>query len=35
MCADVWDGVKEYSVWMLEEAVAEEKTKRGFNGYWC
>ena len=32
LCADVWDGVGKYVVRVLEQAVAAEKAKRGFDG---
>ena len=31
LCADVWDGVKEYTIRRLRQAVAAEKAKRGFD----
>ena len=31
LCADVWEGVGEYSVRSLKEAVAAEKERRGFD----
>ena len=31
LCADVWDGVGEYVVQMLKQAVAAEKAKGGFD----
>ena len=31
LCADVWDGVCEYYVRVLEEAVVAEKAKWGFD----
>lgn len=32
LCADVWDGAGDYAVRSLEQAVAVEKAKGGFNG---
>ena len=31
LCADVWEGVGEYSVRSLNEVVAAEKARRGFD----
>lgn len=31
LCADVWDGVGDYAVRMLKEAVAAEKARIGFD----
>ena len=33
LCADVWDGVGEYAVRMLKEAVVAEKVARGFDTF--
>ena len=33
LCANVWNYVEEYSVRVLEEILAEEKEKRGFDGF--
>ena len=32
LCVDVWDGVGEYSVRTLKQAVASEKESGGFDG---
>jgi len=32
LCADTWDGVGEYTVGVLKQAVAAERVKRGFDG---
>lgn len=31
ICADVWDVIGECALWLLEEAIATEKAKRGFD----
>jgi len=31
LCADVWDRMGEYAVWLLKQAVAAEKAKGGFD----
>ena len=33
LCANVWDPIGEYSVGILEQAVAEEKAKGGFDEF--
>ena len=32
LCADVWDGVRGYTVQTLKQAVAAEEAERGFDG---
>ena len=32
LCADVWEGVEEYSLRILKQEVEVEKARRGFNG---
>jgi len=33
LCANVWGPIGKYSVRMLRQAVADEKAKKGFDGF--